>query len=78
MRLCKITPGSDACFLGGAADEGAPQLDSCIIAMLFVADTHEMPLFVIHQWQIDTVGESAFLELYGCTHIDQRSILQYD
>jgi hypothetical protein len=72
----KILPSSDTLGFGLALYQLVPQLDSGVIAILFVAYAYESALFVVHEREVHGVGKGAFLKLYRCTDIDKGALLQ--
>src|SRR5690606_35568538 len=53
-----------------------PQLDSRLLALLFVTGADFLPFAVSHQWQVDCCGKRTLGKLDGRTSINQRQILQ--
>src|SRR5690606_28242254 len=76
MVLRKLCPGLQASLLELATDQLVTQGNGGILAMLLVADPHQVTLLVVHQWQVQCAGKGAFTEFDGSASVHQRHIVQ--
>ncbi len=76
MRLRELHPGLQPFFLDLTADQFIAQRNRGVLTMLLVADTHLVPLFIVHQWQVQCAGKGTFVELDGSASVHQRHIVQ--